>query len=186
MNTSCSGRTTTSYGAVHLRLLPNSPREATPITDVWDDTDILPSTPNRGIFVSDEMLAVRDGKLSPLAVKRPPTVLHKPEYMPEPYQRHENNPVQTQSIFDGTARILGLVTKTDWGNHEAASYGLDGGATCLNVPVVSLAEKAEEHYQSRNLLSFARWKTRMHQWEEVKEIPIDVRMATPFQRGNVL
>ncbi len=161
------------------------PVEATPITDIWNDTDILPLIPNRGIFVSDEMLAVRDGKLSPLAVKRPPKVLHKPEYMPERDQIFENNPVQIQNIFDGADRVLGLVTRTDSGTHEAASYVLDGGATCLNVPSINLAEKAEEHYQSRNLSSFARWKTRMHQWEQAKEIPVDVRMANPFQRGNV-
>ena len=161
------------------------PMEVTPITEVWDDTGILPPTPGTGIFVSDEMLTVRDGKLSPLAVKRPPTVLHKPEYMQARYETPEKNTVQTQSIFDGNARILGLVTRTGGGNHEAASYLLDGGATCLNLPVVDLAEKAEEHFQNRNLSSFARWKTRMHQWEQVKEIPIDVRMATPFQRGNV-
>ena len=161
------------------------PTETTPITEVWDDTGILPPTPGAGIFVSDEMLAVRDGKLSPLAVKRPPAVLHKPEYTPERYQTPKNSAVQTQSIFDGTARILGLVTRRDGGNQQAASYLLDGGATCLNVPVANLVEIAEEHYQNRNLLSFARWKTRMHQWEQVKKIPVDVRMATPFQQGNV-
>ncbi|MCY3740143.1 MAG: hypothetical protein OXH00_03890, partial [Candidatus Poribacteria bacterium] len=161
------------------------PTEATPITEVWDDTGILPPAPGPGIFVSDEMLAVRDGMLSPLAVKRPPAVLHKSEYTQEPYQTSESNAVQTENIFDGTARILGLVTRTDGGNHEAASYLLDDWATCLNVPVANLAEKAEQHYQSRNISSFTRWKTRMHQWEQVKEIPAGVRMATPFQRGNV-
>ena len=161
------------------------PTEATPITEVWNDTGILPPTPGTGIFVSDEILAVRDGKLSPLAVKRPPAVLHKPEYTQEHSQTPENSAAQTQHIFDGTARILGLVTRTDGGNREATPYLLEGGATCVNVPSINLAEKAEEHYQNRNLSSFARWKTRMHQWEQVKEIPVDVRMATPFQRGNV-
>lgn len=160
------------------------PTEATPITDVWDDTGILPPTPGRGIFISDEMLAVQDGKLSPLAIKRPPTVLHKPEYTPERYETPKKNTTRAQSILDGTARILGLVTKTDSGNRVAASYVLDGGTTCLNVPSINLAGKAEEHYQSRNLSSFTRWKTRMHQWEQAKKIPVDVRMAAPFQRGN--
>ncbi|MXV74115.1 hypothetical protein F4Z99_07540 [Candidatus Poribacteria bacterium] len=161
------------------------PTEATPITEVWGDTGILPPAPGLGIFVSDEMIAVQDGKLSPLAVKRPPAVLHKSECTQEPYQTPESHAVQTQNIFDGTARILGLVTRTDGGNHEAASYLLDDRATCLNVPVANLAEKAEQYYQSRNISSFTRWKTRMHQWEQVKAIPADGRMATPFQRGNV-
>ena len=177
-----------SDGIVWLRAsIPTAelPTEATPITEIWRDTGILPPTPGTRIFVSDEMLSVRDGKLSPLAVKRPPTVLRKPEYTEEPDQTSENNPIQTGGIFDGTARILGLVTKTDSGNHEAASYLLEGRATCLNVPGPDLAEKAEEYYQNRNLSSFTRWKPRMHQWEQVKEIPVDVRMTTPFQRGNV-
>ena len=164
---------------------PELPTEATPITEIWNDTGITPPIPAPGIFVSDEMLAVRDGKLSPLAIKRPRAVLHKPEYTQARYQTPKNSAVQTQRIFDSTARILGLIIRTDSGNHEAASYLLNGGATCLNVPIANLGEKAEEHYQNRELSSFARWKPRMHQWEQVKEIPLDVRMATPFQRGNV-
>ena len=44
------------------------PTEDTPITDVWDDTGILP--PIAAVFpVSDKLIAVREGTLSPLAIK---------------------------------------------------------------------------------------------------------------------
>ena len=161
------------------------PTETTAITDVWTDTGIVSLTVAVGLSVPDEMLAVREGQLSPLAIRRPPPVLRKPEYTKKRYEILEKNTVQTHSVFDETARILGFITNTDAGNHEAASYLLNGGAICLNVPVVRLAEETEQHYQNRNLPSFARWKPRMHRWEQVKDIPIDVRMATAFQRGNV-
>ena len=159
------------------------PTESTPITEVWDDTGIFPPTPAG--LPTNKILAIREGRLSPLAIKRPPPVLHRSEHTEEGYETPEKDSIQALGIFDGTSRILGLITKADAGDREAASYLLNGGVTCLNVPVVKLAEETEEHYQKHNLPSFARWKPRMHQWEEVKEIPIDVRMASPFQRGNV-
>ena len=55
------------------------PTKSTPITDIWNDTGILPPIPAMGVSVSDEVSAVRDGKLSPLAIKRPPPVLQKSE-----------------------------------------------------------------------------------------------------------
>ena len=161
------------------------PTEATPITDVWDDTGIASSTIDARLSISNKMLAVREGKLSPLAIKRRPTVLHKPEYTKEGYKTPEESIVQAQGVFDGTTRVLRLITETDAGDHETVSYLLNGGAICLNVPTSLLAEETEQHYQDQNLFSYERWKPRRHQWEQVKEIPIDVRMANPFQHGNV-
>ena len=54
------------------------PTTATPITDVWDDTGIVPPVPSTGLPVSDKVLAVREG-LSPLAIKRSPAILQKAE-----------------------------------------------------------------------------------------------------------
>ena len=69
-------------------------------------------------------------------------------------------------------------------DYETASYFLNGGVICLNMSV-NLAEEMERDYRKWGLTSVARWKTRMYQWEQVKEIPVDVRIATPFQSGNV-
>ena len=53
------------------------PMSATPITDVWDDTGIVPPLPATGLPVSENrVLAVREG-LSPLAIKRSPPLLQK-------------------------------------------------------------------------------------------------------------
>ena len=56
------------------------PTEARPITDVWEETGILPGVPTGGPPVSENILAVREGKRSPLSIRwRRPPVLHKPE-----------------------------------------------------------------------------------------------------------
>ena len=162
------------------------PTVATPITDIWDDTDILPLTPDRVLPVPDKVLAVQEGKLSPLGIKRPSPVLRKSEGTDTGYKSLEENAIQIQRAFDQTARIAGLIAEIGVEkNYEIESYILNGGAIYLNVPTVELAEKAEQRFESRNLPSFAFWKPRMYRWEQVKEIPIDVRMATPFQSGNV-
>ena len=163
--------------------LPTSP---TSITDVWDDTGILPPIPATGMPISDKMLAVREGKLSPLVIKRPDPVLRESEQMKEGYKTDQKNPVQPQGVFEGTARIREFIAETGTQNNaEIESYLLTGGAICLNVPTPEFAAEVESRYQERNLPSVARWKPRMHLWDQVKDVPTEVRMATPFQRGNV-
>ena len=167
---------------------PNAglPTRPTSITDVWDDTGILPPIPATGMPVSDKVLAVREGKLSPLVIKRPDPMLQKSEQRREGYKTRQKKPVQPRSVFDATARIREFIVETSiQNNSEIESYLLNGGAICLNVPTVELGAEVERHYQELNLPSVARWKPRMHLWDQVKDIPIDVRMATPFQRGNV-
>ena len=70
-------------------------------------------------------------------------------------------------------------------NYETELSVLNSGAIYLNMPTAKLAEDAEQHFQAQNVSSVVRWKDRMHLWDQVKDIPIDVRMKTPFQHGNV-
>ena len=162
--------------------LPTSP---TPITDIWDDTGILPAIPATGLPVTDKVLEVREGKLSPLALKRPSPVLRKPEGENKVYETLEENAVQMGRVFNRNARILGLIAETGAGKSYAAeSYLLNGGAISFSARPL-FAEKAEQGFKKRNVPSFARWKPRMHLWEQVKAIPVEVRMANPFQHGNV-
>ncbi len=162
------------------------PMEARPITDVWDDTGILPTVPVGGLPVSDKILAVRQGKRSPLSIRRRPPVLQKPEDSQEVYETFKEKAVETQRIFDGSARILGLICETNTPNfYEIESYLLNSGATSLNVPTLTSAEETLRRCQERNMPSIARWKPRMYRWDAVKDIPVDVRMAKPFQYGNV-
>ena len=120
-----------------------------------------------------------------MAIKRPPAVLRKAEGTGVNHEASGESPVLTESIFDETVRILGLITNIIAGSHEAASYLFNSGTVCMNMPTVKLADKVEKHFQEQNVPSFVRWKPRMYQWEEAKEIPVDIRMATPFQHGNV-
>ncbi len=161
------------------------PMEPTPITDVWDDTGILPLTSTAELPVSETVLAVREGELSPLAIKRPSPVLHKLEHTVKVYETLEKTAVQIQRAFDGTARIAGLLAEKGAGkSHAVESYVLNNNAISLSTGFWT-AEETAQHFQKRNLSSVARWRNRMHLWEQVKDIPVEVRMATPFQRGNV-
>ena len=161
------------------------PMDATSIIDVWDDTGILPPIPTAGLPVSEKMLAVREGRLSPLAIKRSPPVLQKSESAKTVYGIPEGKNTQIQRIFDENVRILGLITQTSTGkNYETESYVLNGGTICINVPP-GIAGETEKRFQERNVSSVAHWRHRMYLWDQVKEIPVDVRMANPFQYGNV-
>lgn len=161
------------------------PMEPVPITDVWDDTGILPSTTTASLPVSETVLAVREGKLSPLAIKRPSPVLQKLAHTEKVYESLEETAVQIQRAFDGTARIAGLIAEKGAGK----SYAVE--SSVLNNNVISLstrfwtAEETRQRFQKRNLSSVVRRRNRRYLWKQVKDIPVEVRMATPFQRGNV-
>lgn len=110
------------------------PMEATPITKVWEHTGIVWLASTTGVRISDKLLAVRAGKLSPLAIKRSPVVLQKPEYTKENYGTPEKDAVQMQRISDGTARILALITpEINTRDYETVSYFLNSRAIRLNM-----------------------------------------------------
>ena len=164
------------------------PTEARPITDVWDDTGILPTVPVGGLPVSDKILAVRQGKLSPLSIRRRLPVLQKSEGSQTVYEtfKLKDKAAQMQRIFDGSARITGLICETHIPKFkEIESYLLNSGATSLNMPTLTLAEETLRRCQKRNMSSVVLWKPRIYRWDAVKDIPVDVRMANPFQHGNV-
>lgn len=161
------------------------PTTATRMTDVWDDTGLLPQIPATGLPISDEMLAAREGKLSPLAIKRTSPILQKSE----PIQTVENTTEQIidqlQQVFDQNARVIALMTENDEEKNAALELDLlTNYTTCINLPSNKLAVATEQRYQ-KNLQSVVRWKPRKHLWEKVKDTPIDERMATPFQHGNM-
>ena len=143
--------------------------------------------PPTGAPVSGTILAIREGTLSPLAIKRPPPILHKPEARKTvDAEGPEKHPVQTQGPFDGDARILGVMTETGVATDpHIAAHLRDGGTVCLNVANDRVAREAVAYFQARNVSSVVHRKSRMYRWEEVKGVPIDARMETPFQHGNV-
>ncbi len=163
---------------------PNTefPTHAVPITDIWDDTGISAPTP-----ISEKMLAIREGHLSPLAIKRLPPKLQKQQTPPKVYKTLKQHSAQLQRILKRDTRILAL-TATEANiltNTETEDYLLNNHATSLNIPDPYISEATEQRYRSKKLSSFVRWRYLFHQWEQVKDIPVDVRMANPFQHGNV-
>ena len=162
------------------------PTEAMPITEVWNDTGILSSALGSALPISNKTIAVREGKISPLGIKRPAPILREQEQTTKVYETFDKNVNQIGNIFEQDTPILGLIAEIGAGkSYEAESYVLNGGTICLNVQNARLAEETELRFQKRGMPSFARWKPRMYKWEQVKEIPIHLRMATPFQHGNV-
>lgn len=173
------------YGIVWVRgITPDFglPTIATPITDIWKDTGITPPITTPDFPVTDKILAVREGKLSPLALKRSAPVLYQQKPTTKVYGTRKENVAQVQRVFKQDARILGVTAETIQENIE--SYLLKGGAITLNVQNRSLAEAVEQRYQELKLPSFARWRARMYRAKRMRKLPIDVRMANPFQIGN--
>ena len=129
------------------------PMEATLITDVWNDTGILPPLPVTGLPMDDKVPAVREGKLSPLAIKRPAPVLHKLE----PTEKgHEAINVQVQRAVDRGVRVLGLVPQTDTpANYEVESLFCKREPDASSTPNAAFAVAAEEFLQNRNVASVA-------------------------------
>ena len=139
------------------------PVEATLITTVWNDTGILPPILQTGLPIDDKVLAVREGKLSPLAVKRPTPVLHKLRPTEKIYETREEISVQVQRAFDKNVRVLGFIPEMDSERvHEVEPVLQNNQAICLNVPEVELAAAAEQFLQKRKVESVAQWRDRMY------------------------
>ena len=162
------------------------PMKATLITDVWNDTGILPPIPATGLAIDDKTIAVREGKLSPLAIKRPTPVLHKSNLTEKIDETREEVSVQIRHAFDRNVRVLGIIPETDsQKNRKIESYLQNSEVICLNVKDAEFATKAEQFFQKQNVGSVLRWRDRMYLWDQVKDIPVNTRMATPFEHGNV-
>ena len=162
------------------------PVEATPITDVWNDTGILLPMPATGLPLDGKVLAIRDGKLSPLAIKRPTPILHKLKPAQKIDGTREEFWVQMQRALKRRVSALRFTPDADSEKDSAVESILrNNGAICLNVSDAELAAETEQFFQKRNVESTVRWRDRTYLWDQVKDIPVDVRMATPFQHGNV-
>ena len=75
-------------------------------------------------------------------------------YQTHVYETLETKVAQVEHTFDGTSRILGIVTQVEAKrNYGIEPYVLSGGVICLNLPTVRLAEKTEQRLQKQNLPS---------------------------------
>ena len=116
------------------------PMKATLITDVWNDTGMLPPIPATGLPLDDKVLAIREGKRSPLAIKRSTPVLHKLRPIEKIDETREEIWVQMQRALDRRVSALGFIPDADSEKDgEVESILRNNGAICLNVPDAELA-----------------------------------------------
>ena len=158
------------------------PTAATLITDVWNDTGILPPTPKTGLPIDDQMLAVREGTLSPLALKRPSPVLHKLKPTEKMSETPEDLRVQVQRAFDRNVRVCGYTAETDAEKDpEAASVPRKHKhkPICLKAPSGDLAAAASQFLQNQDVGSVAQWRDRMDLWDQVKDIDSSILFSDP-------
>ena len=156
------------------------PTEATLITDVWKDTGILPPTPKTGLPIDDKVPAVREGILSPLALKRPSPILHKSKSTETMSETPEEMSVQVQRAFDRNVRVFGFTAETDpEKDPEVASVLRTRKAICLKVPSVDLTAAASRFLQSRGVELMAQGRDRLHLWDQVKDIPSSRLFSDP-------
>ena len=117
------------------------PVEATLLTDVWNDTGILPSIPATGLPLDNKVFAIREGKRSPLSIKRPTPVLHKLEPTQKIDETRQEISVQMQRSLERRVSALGFVPDADSEKDgEIESILRNNGTICLNVPEAELAE----------------------------------------------
>ncbi len=130
------------------------PTEATRITDVWNDTGILPPLPETGLPIDDRVFAIREGTLSPLALRRQRPVLHKSSPAEKTQETPEKINIQVQRAFDRNVRVLGFIPETTLGKTpEVASLLQKGQILCLNMTDAEFAAKAEQFLQNLNVES---------------------------------
>lgn len=160
------------------------PIEATPITNIWNDTGIITLQSSKPQHLKDIYHDVRQQKLSPLAIKRPASELMK---QPNPIEEQKPfNKEQIKDFLNGDARILVLHADTILEhNNIIQSILSDGTPICLNVEPDELTEMTEEHFKDTNIQNFTRLKPRTHLWEKVKNIPVTQRIENPFKNGNI-
>ena len=128
------------------------PTAATPITDVWNDTGILPPLPASGLPIDAKVLAIREGTLSPLGIKRPRPVLQKSEPTEKGHEPREAISTQVQRALDRNVRVFGSMFETSPEQGPEVEWFLENNeALCLNVPNVEIAAAAEQLLQRRNV-----------------------------------
>ena len=161
------------------------PTEDTRITDVWDDTGILPPIPETGLPVPEKIQAIRKGELSPLAIRRPTPVLEKTDDTQKNYVPLDKNIDKIRTVFDGDARVIGLIAETHArNNYQVEKRIMNANPVAFSTTFFATEEMAG-HFQKDNLPSIERWRHVGYKWDQVKDIPVDERMASPFQHGNV-
>ena len=133
----------------------------------------------REVSVPEKMRAVREGSLSPLAIKRPKPVLAK-----QPYSEPE--PFEVADILETDARVIGVQTglRHPSENREIERALLEKEPLLLSLPTIDYCKEAERYYLDKGFSVGAPWNPD-HLEYMVKDIPRDELLKRPFARGNL-
>ena len=155
------------------------PVEATPITDVWQDTGILPPIPETGLPLDDKVLAIREGTLSPLSIKRPTPVLQKLGPTQKIDETRQEIWVQMQRALDRRVSALGFIPDADSEKDgEIESILRKGGEICLNVIDAEIAAETNT-FQTTNAQILENFRLFLDpQYAKIAEQTLEVRHGT--------
>lgn len=108
--------------------------------------------------LTPEMLKIRSGSLSPLALKRDTPILSKSTETDSVYKSFKLNGVEIHDILSKNNRIHGLIadTEVEKKQSETETFVRSGSALSLNVPSYALAEKLERRLQKQKAELFQR------------------------------
>ncbi|MYF99831.1 hypothetical protein F4212_11995 [Candidatus Poribacteria bacterium] len=111
------------------------PIHAVPITDIWNDTGIPGQMP-----FSEIVRSIREGELSPLAIKRLPPKLRKQQTPEKVYKTLKERSAQLKRVLARDTRILAFTTSdTDiLTDIETLKEPLDRHPTCLHERITSI------------------------------------------------
>ena len=114
--------------------------------------------PLKNLEPTKEIHEIRNGMLSPLALKRSKPVLSKSKHAENGYKSLQNSGVEIQDIFSQSDRILGLIsdTEVEKKQSETETFVRSGSAVSLNVPTYDLAEKLEKRLEQQKIQLFQR------------------------------
>ena len=133
----------------------------------------------RTVSVPEKMRAVREGHLSPLAIKRPTPVLTKQAHSaPEPFE--------IADILETDARVIAIQTglRHPDENREIERVLLEKEPLFLSMPTIDYCKEADQYWTAEGFSIGAFWQP-THLAYVVKDVPLDELLKDPFGRGNL-
>ena len=133
---------------------------------------------NTEISVSKKMQAIREGSLSPLAIKRLGPVLAQQAYS-------EPEPFEATKVLETDARVIGIETglRHPCENREIERALLEKVPLFLDLPTDECAEAALRYYKREGIIA-RDWKPRSYLAYVLKYISVDELLKHPFEHGN--
>ena len=131
------------------------------------------------ISVPEKMQAIREGNLSPLAIKRPGPVLTKQVHSEPEF-------FDIADILETDARVIGIETglRHPEKNREIERAFLEKEPLLLSMPTIEYCKKADQYWTVEGFSIGAMWQPN-HLEYVIKDVPLDELLKHPFARGNL-